>query len=145
MEKLSSKSLTSALLKCNQGPKTTIGLFMSSTYRAHDWIQALSRMNSEHKIPGITSISKGARRVFFENGSSIVAVCAKDIEQYRGLNVDEVLYDEFIQDYGLLCDIARLEDRCRAFKKKWHPCETEMEVDPEPLDAFLSEFSVHKT
>lgn len=136
MIELTAESVADAMLSCYNYFNRKVGIAFSSHKKMYDFAISLQRQQREGLVPA-THYKRGIDEIFFDTGSSIRMLDASDPRNAYGLDFDSVLYDPNIRDEDIKAHMASCERR--RFIPQSH---REMEIDTQPLDDFLSEFSI---
>lgn len=144
MRLLSGSALADALSYCcYNGGK--VAVVFSSRNQLYEFRAELLRQIEGNRLPGVAHYNRSRDELRFHSGGYIKLLSASYNRALTGWTFHEVIYDRGITDPDTLSILRAIE---RSPAPNWFRRATdieEMEVDPEPLDAFLSEFSVHKT
>lgn len=151
METLTSESIADALMDCYSGFSRKIGFAFSTEKRMREFALLLQKQHREGSVPA-THYKRGIDEIFFDTGSSVRMVNASIPSNLYGLRFDKVLYDTEISDNDILSHLKSCEMSPLAYSVKgeqfsrWamQNAELSMDVDPQPLDDFLGEFSIMK-
>lgn len=138
MIELNAHSLEDALVSCYDGFNRKFCIAFSTHKRMYDFAMSLQRQWREGSVPA-TQYRRGIDEITFDTGSSIRMVDASDARDLYGHTFHRVLYDPDITDRDILAHLESCE------RLLWHrQPKGEMEIDTQPLDDFLSGFSVTK-
>lgn len=138
MIELTGESLADAMLSCYNHFNRKVGIAFPSHKVMYDFAMSLQRQQREGLVPA-THYKRGVDEIFFDTGSSIRLVNAGDPRNLYGLTFNSVLYDPDISEKEVLAHLKSCERRPFNPEPKTTP---EMEIDNQPLDDFLSEFSI---
>ena len=143
---LDENSVADALMLCYNGVKYKVGIAFSTQKRMHDFASSLERQQREGLVPA-THYRHGNKEILFGNGSSIEMVNACSPGSLYGRSYDFLLYDTDITDKDTLAYLEACERTPLIKFKNGEYIRTtrpEMEIDPQPLDDFLSGFEIIK-
>ena len=144
MRVLSGSTLADALSYCSCN-SSKVAVVFSNRNQLYEFRAELLRQVESNSLPGVAHYNRGRDELRFYSGGYIKLLSASYNRALTGWTFHEVIYDRGITDTDTLSILKAIE---RPPSPNWFRRTTdieEMEVDPEPLDAFLSEFSVHKT
>lgn len=141
MIKLSSEAVTDVMVHCYNYFNYRVGIAFSTQKRMHDFASSMQQQYRDGLIP-CTFYRQGIDEIFFDTGSSIKMFNVTDLNNVLGRDFDIVVIDPDITGKDIIQHFELCEKRYRHFSIK--NTET-MEVDPQPLDEFLSGFSITKT
>lgn len=145
MTELNNHSLEEAMMACYTRYDYRVGIVFPSFKRMYDFASAMYAQSADGLVPAIHYGHK-IDTMCFDTGSSIHMIDASDDWNLVGLSFNRVLYDPSIEDKPTLTLIRGCErassldfmDKANIRSAK------EIEVDPQPLDDFLSGFSITK-
>lgn len=146
MTELNSHSLEEAMIACYTKYDYKVGVIFPSFKRMHDFAQAMHQQSGDGLVPAI-HYGGGIDKIYFDTGSSIHMIEASDDWNLVGWSFNRVLYDPAIKDKTTLTLIRECEREPSLYfmDKRNVRSAKEIEVDPQPLDEFLSGFSITKT
>lgn len=139
MVELNAKSLEDALVSCYDGFNRKFCIAFPTHKRMYDFAVHLQMQQREGLVPA-THYKRGIEEIFFDTGSSIRMVDVGDVRNLYGHTFHRVLYDPGITDPFVLEHLRSCERLLWDARKP-----SEIEIDTQPLDDFLSGFSVIKT
>lgn len=146
MTELNSHSLEEAMMACYTRYDYSVGIVFPSFKRMYDFASAMHTQFSDGLVPAM-HYERGIDKMCFDTGSSIQMIDADNDWDLVGWSFNRVLYDPSIKDKATLALIQGCE-RSPSFdfmdKKNVRSTAKEIEVDPQPLDEFLSGFSITK-
>ena len=151
MDKLTSESVADALMACYSGFNRKIGFAFATEKRKHEFALSLQRQYSEGSIPA-AQYKRGSDVISFDTGSSIRMFNAGVPGSLYGQSFDYIVYDAEISDDDILAHLKSCERHRMSFDMKgmqfeqWamRNAEQPMEIDEQPIDDFLNEFSIMK-
>lgn len=140
MVTLSPKSVTETMIDCYDHYGLEVGIAFSTQKRMMDFALSMQQQYRDGLVPSVF-YRQGINTIYFDTGSSIRLFNGSDLKNAYGRDFDLVVIDPDIVDEDVI-EYLKLCER-RHFKKRLKNAEC-MEVDPEPLDKFLSEFIITK-
>ena len=145
MTELNSHSLEEAMMACYTRYDYKVGIVFPSFKRMYDFASSMHLQSGDGSVPAIY-YGQEIDKLCFDTGSSIRMVNASDDWDLVGLSFNRVLYDPSIKDKTTLTLIRECErEPYIGFMDKNNVRSAkEIEVDPRPLDEFLSGFSITK-
>lgn len=144
MTDLNCHSLEEALMACYTRYDYKVGIIFVSFEHL---IEFVSSMNHQFKnaVEEPCCVEIKHDKISFDTGSSISLIPYYDEWDLFGLSFHRVLYDSTITNKEILKNIYECERLHYDFMNKNNIRSVrEIEVDPQPLDDFLSEFSITK-
>ena len=145
MTELDCRSLEEAMMACFTRYDYKVCIVIPSFRRMYDFAAAMRNQFKDGSVPA-AHYERGIDKLSFDNGSSIQMIDCSNDWNLIGISVDRVLYDPDIKDKETL-KLIQICERKPSFDfmdKKNIRSAKEIEVDPQPLDEFLSEFSITK-
>ena len=141
MIRLSPEAVTDVMISCYNHFDHKVGIAFSTQKRMYDFAMSMQQQYREGLVPS-TFYKQGIDEIFFDTGSSIRMFNGTIPANVYGRDFDTVVIDPDITDEDIIQHLESCERRRYNLRFK----NTEyMEVDPAPLDEFLSGFSITKT
>ncbi len=138
---LSTEAVTEVMISCYNYFNRRVGIAFASEKRAGDFAMSMQQQFHDGLIP-CTFYKQGINNeIFFDTGSSIRMFNGTNPASVYGKDFDTVVIDPDITDEDIIQHLNSCERRSTL--RRFNHAET-MEVDTQPLDEFLSEFSITK-
>lgn len=141
MIQLSPETITDVMISCYNHFNRRVGIAFATEKRASDFAMSMQQQFRDGLIP-CTFYKHGIiDEIFFDTGSSIRMFNGTNPASVYGRDFDTIVIDPDLTDEDIIRHLNSCERRS-ALRRSNH---TEaMEIDPQPLDEFLSEFSITK-
>lgn len=141
MIQLNSETVTDAMVSCYNYFNRRVGFAFATQKRANDFALSMQQQFNDGLIP-CTFYKQGIDdEIFFDTGSSIRMFNGTNPTSVYGKDFDEIVIDPDITDEGIIQHLTSCE---RRFTTRRFNNTDAMEIDPKPLDEFLSGFSITK-
>lgn len=138
---LSTEAVTEVMISCCNYFNRRVGITFATQKRASDFAMSMHQQFSDGLIPCTFYKQGSIDEIFFDTGSSIRMFNGTNPASVYGRDFDIVVIDPDITDK----DIIQHLDSCERWSAPRRSGDMEfMDVDPKPLDDFLSEFSITK-
>lgn len=136
MIQLNSETITDAMVSCYNHFNRRVGFAFATQKRANDFALSMQQQFHDGLIP-CTFYKQGIYdEIFFDTGSSIRMFNGTNLISVYWKDFDEIVIDPDITDEGIIQHLTSCERRFTNTDA--------MEIDPKPLDEFLSGFSITK-
>lgn len=137
---LGSETITDVMVSCYNYFNRKVGIAFSSKKRMYDFAMSMYQQHGDGLIP-CTFYKQDIDEIFFDTGSSIRMFNGTNPASVYGRDFDIVVIDPDITDEDIIQHLNSCERR--STPRRSGDMEF-MDVDPKPLDDFLSEFSITK-
>lgn len=138
---LSAETVTDAMISCYNYFNRRVGIAFATQKRANDFAVSMHQQFSDGLIPCTFYKQAAIDEIFFDTGSSIRMFDGTSPSSVYGRDFDMVIIDPDVTDEDIIQHLISCERQSAPRRSGYTE---DMAIDPQPLDAFLSGFSITK-